>query len=342
MRIASCRTRCGALLAMLLASVATARADSSVVVNLNPDGQALANQLGVSVPDLIQRCHDKIDEIYQTSNLPRLLRSFGNSASFANRGLGIEYDVDPGDVMVGAVALGALATDIALGSTSSLFGGANVNFAAMAGVNLARWNHPRWTTFANGFYEETTIHGMTGHLLTMGAHVQYQVIPPQPRGRARWTGISATTGLEYGTWTIGASAPIDIDFTAEGPNGKKNVDLESTGTLTVTASVLTVPLEVTTGVRLLDVLELYGGAGLAVTTGTTTVEMALQGEMNINADRLPIGTATITASGSRSPSPTSVHALLGLELHTRHARVYLQTSRAPGDVAYVLGLRVAL
>lgn len=334
--------RRGALVAMLLAPIATARADSSVVVDLNPDGQALADQLGVSVPELIQHCHDKIDEIYQTSNLANLLRSFGNTASFANRGLGIEYDVDPGDVMVGAVAVGALATDVALGSTSSLFGGANLNFAAMAGVNLARWHHPRWTTFANGFYEQTTIHGMTGHLLTVGAHVQYQVIPPQPRGGARWTGIAATTGLEYGKWTISASAPIDIDFTAEGPNGKKNVDLESTGTLTVTASVLTVPLELTTGVRLADVLALYGGVGVALTTGTSTVEMALQGEMNINSERLPIGTAMITASGTRSPSLTSVHALIGLEVHTRHARVYVQTSRAPGETAYVLGLRVAL
>ena len=338
-----CSSVCrAALLAMLLAPVATARADSSVVVDLNADGQALANQLGVSVPDLIQHCHDKIDEIYQTSNLANLLRSFGNTAAFANRGLGVEYDVDPGDVMVGAVANGALATDVALGSTSSLFGGAVLNFAAMAGVNLAHWHHPRWTAFANGFYEATTIHGMTGHLLTTGAHLQYQVIPPQPRGRVRWTGVAATTGLEVGKWTIGASAPIDIDFTAEGPNGKKNVDMESTGTLTVTASVMTVPLEVTTGVRLLDVLELYGGVGLAVTTGTSTVEMALHGEMNINADRMPIGTATITASGTRSPSPASVHALVGLEIHTQHVRVYLQAARVPGDAAYVLGMRLAL
>jgi len=54
----------------------------------------------------------------------------------------------------------------------------------------------------------------------------------------------------------------------------------------------------------------------------------------------PIGTATITASGTNEPDVITVHALAGLELHTRYVRVFAQGAVAPSEEAVTIGVRV--
>ena len=64
------------LAAAMIARASSSRADSSVTVTLNSQGQDEANRLSVSVPELIQRVRDKMDEIFR----PRaFLRCFARS-----------------------------------------------------------------------------------------------------------------------------------------------------------------------------------------------------------------------------------------------------------------------
>ncbi len=331
------------LVAALLAHAATARADSMVTVALNAEGEQLASELGLSIPDLIATAQARIDELYKVTRLGDLLHAFANTAAAAQRGLGVDYDPDSGDILIGAGG-GGVHGDVAIGTTNSLLGGSIINVAAMTGVNLGRWSHPRWTVFANGFYESTTIHGLDGSLFTIGAHVQYHVLPATRPATLRWIGVAATTGLEHASWVVGTSTggSIESHFTATGPDSHHTIHMSSTGTLDVTTSTVSVPIELTTGVRLFDTLVLYGGAGLDLTTGSSTVVAQLHSLLTINNDNIPIGTAEISGSGSSSPSAVTVHALVGLEIHTRHVRVVVQTAVAPGELAVNLGVRAAL
>ena len=331
-----------AVVLAVLAQAGVARADSSVEVTLNAQGEQLAADLGFSVADMIATTKVKIDELYKVSRLDQLLRGFADTAASAQRGLGVDYDPDSGDILIGATA-GAIQGDVAIGTTNE-YAGSIFNFAVMAGVNLGRWNQPRWTVFANGFYESTTIHDLDGTLLTLGAHVQYRLVPPTAPSRVRWIGVLATTGLEYAGWTLGKATggTIESHFTATGTNGSKTIHMSSTGTLEVDATILTVPVELTTGVRFLDVFTFYGGGGVDLTTGESTVVAQLNSTLSINADQLPVGTAIITGSDANSPSGVSVHGLVGFEIHTRHVRVALQGAFAPGETAVNLGLRIAL
>ncbi|HEY5946320.1 MAG TPA: hypothetical protein VIV40_12545 [Kofleriaceae bacterium] len=324
-------------LAALQAS--TAHGDSNVTVTLNPQGHDLANQLGLSVPELVATAEAKIDELYRVSRIDELLRAFANTAAFSQRGLGADYDVDPSDVFVGASAAGVHG-DVAIGTTNTLLGGSIINFTLLAGANLARWHHPRWTAFASGFYEATTIHGLEGHLLTLGAHAQYQLVKPTQPSRARWTGVAATTGIEYARWTIGTASSIESHFIAQGPEKYASIHMSSTGTLDVLTTTYSVPLEVTTGVRLIDVLSLYTGGGAVLTGGDSTITAQLDSLLSINADNLPVGNATITGSGQSGPSALTVHALAGAMIHTTHARVFLQGAFTPGELSVSLGLRM--
>lgn len=324
---------------LAVAAAPDARADATVTVMLNQQGADLAAQLGLSVPQLTANAEQRIDELYHASRIDELLRAFANTAAFAQRGLGADYDVDAGDILVGASAAGVHG-DVAIGTTNTLLGGSIVDFSILAGTNLSRWRLPKLTAFANGFYESTTIHGLEGHLLTLGTHAQYQIVAPTSPQAARWTGVAVTAGLEYAHWTVGTASSIESHFTAQGPQEHATIHMSSTGTLDVNTSTFSVPIEVTTGARL-SVLTLYTGGGLALTAGDSTITAQLDSLLTINSDNLPVGTAVITGSGQSSPSAATVHGIAGVAIHTRHARVFLQGVLASGELNVSLGLRIA-
>lgn len=323
------------------AYAADVRAEATVSVTLNAQGKQLAADLGLSVPELIAHAEERIDELYRVSRLDELLRAFGNTAAFAQRGLGVDYDADAGDLMFG-VAGGGVHGDVAIGTTNEWLGGSIINFACVAGMSLQRWQHARWSVFGNGFYEATTIHGLTGHLMTLGGHVQYQIIPIAQRAKLRWTGVAVTTGVEYARWTVGTASSIESHFTAEGPTEHATVHMSSTGTLDVLSTTFAMPIEVTTGVRIVGLFSFYGGAGVDLAAGTTTISAQLNSVLSINHDHLPVGDAVITGSGENGPSAVMVHAIAGFAVHTPHARVFVQGAFAPGELAVSLGVRGAL
>lgn len=327
-------------LATCVLPTATAHAQASVDVTLNQQGRDLAGRLGVTVAALEADAEARIDELYRISRIDDLLRQFADTAAFTQRGLGADYDVDAGDVIFGIAAAG-INGDVAIGTTNALAGSV-VNLGLLAGVNLGRWNLPRLTVFASGFYETTTVYNLEGHLLTLGSHVQYQIVPAARRARARWTGLAATAGIEYTRWSVGDAGTLVSHFTVRGPSEHKSVQMDSVGTLDVLTTTLTFPLEVTTGVRLFNVLSLYGGAGLSLTTGSSTITAQLESVLSINSDNLPVGNATITGSGESTPSAAAVYALTGLAVHTSHVRVALQGAFASGETSVSIALRAAL
>lgn len=333
------------MIGLLVAVPAAARADSSsVTVTLTPEGQQLATSFGDSEAALIQKVQTKIDDIYQTARIPQLLDAFVGTTEVSNRSLGVDYATRPGELMIGAVADGALASDAAFTTGGHVTTGAVINFAVMTGANLARWDHPRWTAFANGFYESGSLKALDGHLLSLGGHVQYHVLDGRGGRQARWLGLDATTGLELARWTLGAGSngPIATRFTLQGttPGESRNLTLTSTGTLSLVATTVTVPIEVTTGVRLGNAIALYTGGGIDVTGGGSTLTVQLDGDLTITQDATNVGHVVITASGDNSAPPLSAHALAGLQLEAPHFQLVVQGLVTPSVYGANVGIRV--
>ena len=323
---------------LLLCASAAAHADGSVTVTLNQLGMQIANQIGASVPEATANAQQKIESLFELSGLPQLMGSFANTGAFADRGIGVDYLMQPGDAIAGVVVDGAIASNAGLTSDHPL-SATVINYAVHGGVNLGRWHHPRWSVFANGSYARTTIRGLAGTLTSAGAHVQYQLVRPTAPTRAQWTGLAVTSGLDYARWSIGLASSLETHIIVNGTKDDEYVHLSCTGTLSVLSETLTVPVEVTTGVRFLHVIGLYAGGGADFTGGSSTIDAVMDAVMSIDADRKPIGNAHITASGASGPTTATLHALGGLELLVPHFRMFVQGAISSDDRGVALGLR---
>ena len=326
---------------LLVVASSTAAADATVNVTLTPQGQQLAQDFGDSAAALIQKVQDEVNAIYQTQRIGPLLDAFLTTTQFANKSMGVDYQTQPGELQIGVVATGALSTDEAFNTSSHLTTGAIINIGAMAGVNFGRWGLPRLSVFANGFYESGSLKSLEGHLLTIGAHAQYKVVMPSAPDTIRWSGVDVTSGLEVARWTLGNSAPIVTKFTLQGttPGESRNLTLTSTGSLSLVATTYTVPIEVTTGVRFGDIFAVFGGGGIDMTVGSSTLTAGLDGDLTITQDGTPVGTVTITASGAQDPSFFDAHLLLGLQLDVPHVHFFVEGLLAPGVYGASTGLR---
>ena len=330
-----------ALLLLLLPAIA--HADANVTVTLTPQGQQLWQDLGLSsANDLIQKVNDKIDQYYQTTRIPQLMRAFADTTAFADRDLGVGYAMRAGQIVFGAVSAGALDSDASFQSSNGgkVTTGEIYNFAIMAGANLGRWGAERWSVFANGFYEPLSFNALQGHLLSTGVHVQYRILPGATHGAVRFIGLDATTGMEYARWNMGIGAQIQYKFTVDGVDTRSvNLTLTSTGTLDLQAHAFAFPVEITSGLRFGDFINVYGGGGLDVTTGESTLTAALDGDMTVTSDGTNVGHVTITASGTQTPTPVTVHALAGVQVDAGYVQIYLQSMLTPSITALAFGLR---
>jgi hypothetical protein len=327
-----------AVLALLLAARA-AHADATVTVNLNQNGQALAQDLGDGVDELVQRINDKINAIYELENLDALLKAFGNATAAANRGIGVDYATHAGEYVVGFAGTLVDAGGPQLGTTG-VRAGDLYDFAAFGGANLARLGVPRLTVFVNGYYETAKVEQLTGHLTTLGIHGQVRALLPVRRGAIEWIGLDVTTGLEYSHDAVGAEQPVLEHFTVQGdtPGESRNLALTSTGTLSLVANAIAIPVIASTGVRL-GALDVYAGAGADLVFGSTTITATLDGSLATTDDNTPLGTVTITAGGKATPSPVVLRALAGLQLDFHYAHVFVQGDQSQTASAVTFGLR---
>src|ERR1700679_3007117 len=138
----------------VLASAGAAHAQGAATVTLTPDGNALASSIGLSPTDLATKITNQVNELYQLDNVNGFLRGFADATSFSNRGLGVDYVSMPHDFMFGIAANVAASSPDYLTGTDHPTAGLAPNFGIMMGTNLRGFDFPRWTLFANGFYEK--------------------------------------------------------------------------------------------------------------------------------------------------------------------------------------------
>jgi hypothetical protein len=331
----------------VLACPTLALGDANVTVALTPEGNALALASGTSPMQLAADIKAKVDRAYQTGDVPGFLRAFTDATAFSQRGLAVDYVSVPSSFIIGLGGNVAVASKDVLDADAPTAGAA-ANLGVMLGANLADWGLPRWTVFANGFYNSASTDRLSGNLTSAGAHAQVKLLQAardQGVARAfRWTGVDVTSGIEYTRWSLDANRGLVNDFTVGAGAGEIDMRLTSNGRFELTSDAVTVPVEVSTGFRVLGLLSLYGGLGIDFTAGNSTIDAALTGEVRTqDASSTDIGSVSITAEGDNSASPAALHALLGAQLNLWKLKIFLQGNAAQTPAASVsFGLRLVL
>lgn len=322
-------------------------AQVAVGVQLNADGDALAQRLGLTPADLAAQMRSAIDNAYGASNVDGFLRSFADATAFSMRGLGVDYASNPRSLVVGVGANLAVAATDNVDATERPTSGLAANLAFMAGLNLADQGAPRWTVYGNGFYRKGSTRSLRGGILSAGLHAQYRVMAPQQdTGVAtkalRWIGIDLTWGIEITRWTLGIVDDIASDFGVTGASGNANITLDSTGRFDLSSSAATIPFEITTGIRIATLVGVYVGAAADVTAGSATLAANLDGTL-VTSDNRAIGTATISGGGDQDASLVAGRVLAGTQLELWKLKAYAQVNASTTPAASVgFGIRGVL
>ncbi len=310
-----------------------------MTVQLSPEGNALAQQLGVSEAELAAQIKTRVDDIYQTENVDDFLEAFTDATSFSARGLGADYASAPRGFIAGVAASVSAAGDESIRSEERPTAGVAANLSVMIGMNLREWGQPRWTVYANGFYRNAETEQLDGTVTSAGAHVQYQVLLPSEEAGAktvmRWIGVSLTSGIEFTKWRLGSAGDtLSTSFSVGSGSNTAPVNLDSVGRLDLRSTAVTVPLEVTTGIRVALLATLYVGAGLDFTVGRSTIDSSLNGVMR-TSDGQNLGTVDITAAGTNNGSPGTARILAGLQVNLWKLKLFGQVNASQAPAASI-------
>jgi hypothetical protein len=278
--------------------------------------------------------------------------------------MGVDYASEATYFEVGGATSFALGMDRTYqpGNTNGFpIQGVGLNASVMGGVSLGFLGIPVMV-FGNGMHVPTQRYGdMSGSLDNWGVHAQLRLFGPS-RGMSglkmlvRWGGIAVTTGFDYSHMHLGLTHDVLSNFNI--PNG---VSVDVTGSATgqarfnVDMTTKSIPLELTTSLRLLTLLTVYGGMGFDFQLGGgSAVDLALDASMlgHIPANPLTggqasnpdLGTAQIHAVANVDPSAAKIRGILGLQVNLFMVRLFTQVNIAdtnPTMASLAAGVRVA-
>jgi hypothetical protein len=338
---------------------------TNVTLVPGPQSQDILNATGMTVDQLQTVVRGELNTLFQMSNAAGFLQRFGDAQSFTSRGLGVDYASEATYFEVGGAASFALGMDKNYQPGNALpvqVQSVGLNASLMAGVSLSSLGIPVML-FGNGMHVPTQRYGdMSGSLDNWGVHAQLRLFGPSRKTSAlgmlvRWGGIAITTGYDYSHMNLRLNRDIVSNFSI--PNSlTQGVNVDVTGSASGTAvfsvdmTTKSIPLEITTSVRLLTLLTAYGGMGFDFNVGGTSVM-----NLDLNASllghvpspggqtNLDIGSARVQATiPPVGPSAAKIRGILGVQVNLFMVRLFTQVNIAnttPTMASLAAGLRLA-
>jgi hypothetical protein len=302
----------------------------------------------------------EINNKFQVPNMTDFLKSMSNAQSIANKGQGVSYATDHSLFVLGVNAGAGLNTTSGF-SFNSNGGlppiGLGAQGSIVAGVSLAKLPVPafgpvdlkRLKIFANFFTytNDSLVDSLTIKMNTFGIHLQYLVIDGKNIGGIgllNWGGVAFTTGFDTSTNKMTYKVGQKISATSSGVTYDWTPN--SSSALTLDASTFTIPLEVSTSIRLAYILSLFGGVGVDLNFGKSTIVANLNGPVTVSGTS--VGTASLLIAEEKGPTFGDVRFFLGPQINlvplknTNLLSLYAQGNISTGgNYGAHVGLRIA-
>jgi hypothetical protein len=355
------------LLALAGSAQAATTCGQAICFNFTPAGQEFFNRVGLTQAQVQDRLNLELGRFFQTTDTAGFVRRFSDSQSFTGKGMGVDYASEATLLEVGMAGSVAMGIDRTYQPSSSGSGagfpiqGVGLNASLMAGASLEPLGVPvmvfgNWMRISGASYGQ-----LKGQLDNWGVHAQLRLFGPSRSASAlkmlaRWGGIAITTGVDSSHMNLRAGQTIKTDKIrfndlAVDPTTTIDVSGSVNGQAGFELDMLTrsIPLEVTTSLRLLTLVTVYGGLGmdlqiggdnnLKVKVSDATITGTVNGSSSTN-----LGTAEVEAGASASSSRTQVRGLLGAQVNLFLFRLFAQLNAANTDpviASLVFGARLA-
>ena len=335
-------------------------------LNSNAQTDLFLQAIGMSQPDLEAFLNSKMNELFQTTNAVGFVRNFGDAQNFTSKGMGVDYASEATYFEVGGSASFALGMDRTYQPGNSQgfpIQGVGLNASLMGGLSLGFLGVPVMV-FGNWMKVPTQDYGeMSGSLDNWGVHVQARLFGPSRSASAfkmvvRWGGIAITTGLDYSHMSLGLKQGISSNFSIPNTTGLVNLAgtmgatgaVDSKAVFNVDMTTKSIPLEITTSLRLMSVFTAYGGLGFDWQVGGgSTMNVDVNAELFGSAPGLTgktdLGSATVSASAHADPSSAKIRGILGAQVSLFDTvRLFTQLNIAntnPTMASLAVGARLA-
>lgn len=323
--------------------------NTRVQIDLDPGGAAVAQQIGVDVGQLERLISDQIGALYGVSDLNEFLRLSANAQSMVNKGIGVDYASNPTGFLMGIAVSGAFDAGNAdiddienldfVNFDRAVPIGVGAQISLMIGYNFAGAGLPGLTLFLNGLAFPLQYEEYQADFRNFGFHAQYKLFGPQGNEAAQWGGLDITSGLQFSETVLDLDQAIDRGLALLGPAGSAIIQTATEGDLELTQTAWTIPLELTTNVRFLYFLSIYGGLGVDFQFGSASMSADLASPLTEGGQT--IGDVTIEANDDAGPSPVLLRFLTGVQINAGPIRIFGQLNFLTEDltVGGAAGLR---
>jgi hypothetical protein len=276
----------------------------------------------------------------------RLMEGMANSSVMAGKGIGTDYASGMKVWIVGA-AIGAGADLTKSKDPKSDLSGVGVQPAIMVGTNLG-WmdsetilglDTDKLNLFVNfmsyNLNQKSGDTDIAAKMQSLGVHASYDWVRARGNSFFGWGGIKVTTGYEHNSTKLNFTSKINqkLDASTGGVTYQSNILAAPSALINVGTS--TIPLNISSSVRFLYFVSLYGGLGADYNMGTAT------GKGNLNStpatvtcsptapSTCPGGTAgTINTSanidGSGKVNPFLFRGFAGVQFNLPFIRIFVQ------------------
>ncbi|TVQ38734.1 MAG: hypothetical protein EA384_08365 [Spirochaetaceae bacterium] len=334
------RVSCGVLALMLMTAAVPAWSQVTIVaprvIGTAPWIDALQADIDAAIADFEQDIDAEIGQYY---DLPLLAQGLSDAGATATH-IGTQrsfIDYQRFAVVIGAgVAASLYTTDPAIirEITDQVEEGDLYAGAALQPIVASFGFRPRFISdrlYANvkiGYADVADgviADGVTYNALSVGLLANYRLIESRATrvGFLRWRGLSVGTGVMYQRNEL--SLDLDFDQVTETVQGGGSPEFEMTVepviTARITSDAIVVPLEATTGLRLLWLLDVNVGGGVDLSFGNSEITLGIESPVTLDGDTTDVevipGSASVDA-GTKGDGPELVRprltAGLGLNL----------------------------
>jgi hypothetical protein len=301
------------------------------------------------------------------SNLPDIdvtnyLQGIANALTLSSQSVGSDYSTPFKVGMLGAnLGVGfdlgdktyeQLAKEgLDLGSTSA---GIAAQASILVGMSLESVKYKPWgltnlkntRAYLNFFAYEREVEKILLEFRSVGLMVHYNAIRPKRVGRGilRWGGIDLGAGLKYNALKLETSVS-QTESQSTSIVGVGTVTTSFNGKLTLGASSynFSIPVEVSSSVRLFWIWSVFAGAGLDINLGQTKSVTRISGPINVSGTGLEgvQADAFLDLGQTRSPTVANARIFLGTGVEVIAVNLYAQVTQSlSGSLAGVsLGAR---